>query len=166
MAVGIRSLSSTGSYGSTQNSLRASAFQPDFFGGRQGTMYVDYRAIDEANGYDFDRNGRALGSGKNGYETRAERAERMGKREKVVRDFTNSLRGSGNMKQYKDNNQASYDKAYREAYDRARARGQSPSRARRTASVTARRVVNQREQARLRRVAEKTGMKFAESTQR
>ena len=166
MAVGIRSLSSTGSYGSTQSSLRASAFQPDFFGGRQGTMYVDYRAIDKANGYEVGENGRVLGSGKSGYETRAERAERMAKRERVVRSFTSSLRGSGNMKQYRDNNRATYDKAYREAYERARSRGLTPSKARQRAAVTARRTVNAREQARLRRVAEKTGMRFMGGTQR
>ena len=166
MAVGIRSSSSTGSYGSTQNNLRATAFQPDFFGGRQGTMYVDYRAIDEANGFEFDERGRVLGSSKNGFETSTERADRMAKREKVVRDFSNSLRGSGNLKQYRDNNQATYERVFNETYNRARNRDKmTPSRARKRAEIAARRAVNQREQARLERVAKNTGMKFKEKTQ-
>lgn len=160
MAVGVRSQASTGSYGAGVNSTLAVGrlAQPDFFGGRQGSVYIDYRKTDEANGYKFDKNGRALGSGKNGYETAAERAERMMKREASVRKFTNAIRGSANQKQYQGNNRATYNKAYQEAIDR----GLSP----RQAAVVARRTVNQREQERLTRAAKKAGVGIKRFTQR
>ena len=170
MAVGIRANARTGSYGAGQNaSLELGRVaQPDFFGGRQGTVYIDYRATDEANGYKFDKNGKVFGSGRNGYETKAEQAKRMADREKSMRTFTNAVRGSANANQYKNNNKASYDKAYNKALNAlAKKNGGRVTKAiERKAAVTARRTVNQREQERLRTAAKKAGVGIKKVTQR
>lgn len=161
MAVGIRSNASTGSYGATLNQLGSSSFAgtlPDYIGGRQGTIYIDWSAVDRANGYNRDAMGRVLGSSKRGFETADERAQRLADREKVWARFVNNWRGTTNRAQMQ-NNSASL---YRAELRRQIQAGKSVA----EAQVAARRYVNDREQNELSRVAANSGLKIYAKTTR
>lgn len=177
MAVGIRSGASTGSYGSTLQNLYTDAGargariggmvesvrlagngMPDFIGGEQGTIYFDWKAVDEANGYDYGANGKVLGSSKKGYETRAEKEKRLDDRRKTWAKFVNNVKGISNRAQARNQGRAMYDKAYRDAIKA----GKSPAQAR----VAARRYVNTKEQNAIIKAARKSGLSVTARTQR
>jgi len=178
MAVGIRSGASTGSYGSSIANLNpdmgvrqarigglittiattAQERMPDFIGGEQGTVYFDWKAVDEANGYDYGANGKVLGSSKRGYETAAERERRLADRRKVWSRFVNNIKGSANRVQRQNNSLPMYTSRYNKAI-RA---GKTPAQA----AVIARRHVNEKEQNEIARIAKKSGLKIALRTNR
>ena len=178
MAVGIRSGASTGSYGSTLQNLNPDAGargitaggrmiatvrtigknMPDFIGGEQGTIYFNWKAVDEANGYDYAANGKVLGSSKKGYETKAEKERRIEDRRKAWEKFANNVKGIGNRIQSRNQGRAMYETAYRQAIKD----GKTPAQAR----VAARRHVNEKEQNAIIKAARKSGLVVSARTQR
>ena len=177
MAVGIRSGASTGSYGSTLQNLNPDAGargiraggmfdtirlagngMPDFIGGEQGTIYFNWKAVDEANGYDYGANGKVLGSSKKGYETQAEKERRLEDRKKTWAKFVNNVKGVSNRVQARNQGRAMYESAYRQAIRE----GKTPAQAR----VAARRHVNEKEQNAIIKAARKSGLVVSARTQR
>lgn len=180
MAVGIRSNARTGSYGSTLANLNAdmSAWSlqlsdgrnfgrewngsgdrfPDYIGGSNGTIYFDWKAVDEANGFTYGANGKVKGTGKGGGETAEEKADRMAKRSDVWGKFVNNIRGSANRVQSQNQSQSMFNSEFKKATGK---QGKSVA----EATVQAKRHVNTKEQGAIERVAKKSGLKIAKMTQ-
>lgn len=164
MAVGIRSTSKMGSYGAGINKTGEIArgawgkAHPDFIGTDNGTVGFDWKGFDEANGYSY-KGGKVVGSGKGGYETASERAERMDKRDKAWTKISNSITTDKNLKQNSGASEKLYRDTRRSELGKLRTAKLSPQAKIAKANAAARKAVTEKENARIAEIAKKFGVR-------
>lgn len=164
MAVGIRSTSSFGSYGMGINKTGEIArtawnkAHPDFIGTDNGTVGFDWKGFDESQGYTYV-NGKVTGSGKNGYETKAERQERMDKRDKAWAKISGAIVKEKNLSQNSARNEELYRSTRSKTLGTLKNAKLSPQAKIAKANEKAKRTVTEKENAQIAAIAKKYGVR-------